>query len=209
MDEVIIKRTLEVMNYLAHIYLSGDDDNLLKIGNFIADSVKGKVTKKKFPYRVQAGIQLHRQIDSFTDSHPIVFKSKHRLFDKYSHYSSVIVDVLYDHFLAKNWQDYHETRLNVYVEDFYLMLKYNFELLPKRVQNFYPYMVSQNWLLSYAEIDGIERILTQMNHRVKGRVQLQESIKELKEFYTEFEEEFTLFFAELIAFTEEKKKNII
>ena len=89
------------MNYLAHIYLSGDDDPLLKIGNFIADSVKGKAFKK-YPQAIQNGIKLHREIDTFTDSHPIVFESKHRLFKKSRHYSSVIVDVLYDHFLAKN-----------------------------------------------------------------------------------------------------------
>lgn len=195
------------MNYLAHIYLSGDDDPLLKIGNFIADSVKGKAFKK-YPQAIQNGIKLHREIDTFTDSHPIVFESKHRLFKKYRHYSSVIVDVLYDHFLAKNWQDYHPTRLNVYTEDFYLLLKYNFEALPKRVQNFYPYMVSDNWLLSYAEIDGIEKILTQMNHRVKGKTQLHESVKELKEFYPEFESEFTAFFSDLEEFVKLKKKEI-
>jgi len=194
------------MNYLAHIYLSGDNKEL-KIGNFIADSVKGKKYKKYAP-RIQQGIILHRQIDTFTDSHPIVYKSKHRLFAKYSHYSSVIVDVLYDHFLAKNWADYHLTKLNIYIEEFYLLLKYNFERLPKRVQSFYPYMVSQNWLLSYAEVDGIENILQQMNHRVKGDIHLHHSIKEFKEDYHLFEEEFTLFFEELIVFVEEEKSKL-
>lgn len=184
------------MNYLAHIYLSGNDKELT-IGNFIADSVKGNILKKKLPQRVKDGIILHRKIDTFTDSHPIVYKSKHRLFDKYSHYSSVIVDILYDHFLAKNWQNYHSTKLNIYVENFYLLLKHNFEILPKPVQNFYPYMVSHNWLVSYAEIDGIERILKQMNKRINGKIRLDHSVVELKEHYTEFEEEFTEFFTEL------------
>ena len=97
------------MNYLAHIYLSGEND-MLKIGNFIADSVKGK-KYLDYPVSIQQGITLHRNIDEFTDSHPIVHQSVHRLFDKYSHYSTVIVDILYDHFLAANWQDFHETKL--------------------------------------------------------------------------------------------------
>jgi len=193
------------MNYLAHIYLSGNDKELT-IGNFIADSVKGNILKKKLPQRVKDGIILHRKIDTFTDSHPIVYKSKHRLFDKYSHYSSVIVDILYDHFLAKNWQNYHSTKLNIYVENFYLLLKYNFEILPKPVQNFYPYMVSHNWLLSYAEIDGIERILKQMNNRINGKIRLDHSVIELKEYYTEFEEEFTEFFTELTEYVTQEIK---
>ena len=86
------------MNFLAHIYLSGDDDEL-KIGNFIADSVKGKKFSQ-FPDQVQKGITLHRKIDSYTDSHPIVRESVLRLFPKYGHYSSVIVDILYDHFFS-------------------------------------------------------------------------------------------------------------
>lgn len=79
------------MNFLAHIYLSAEIDEL-KIGNFIADSVKGKAYLK-FPEMIQNGIILHRGIDSFTDGHPIVRKSTHRLFPFYSHYSGVIVDI--------------------------------------------------------------------------------------------------------------------
>ena len=138
------------MNFLAHIYLSGDND-FIKIGNFMADSIKGD-NYNNYPEYIRKGILLHRSIDSFTDLHPVFRKSKHRLHDRYGHYSGVIMDIFYDHFLAKNWQDYHATRLPVYVEDFYLLLKYNFELLPKRVQNFYPYMVSDNWLLTCIQL---------------------------------------------------------
>ena len=87
------------MNYLAHIHLSGDDE-LVTIGNFIADGIKGK-NYKKFPKAIQTGILLHRKIDSFTDTHPIVRTSTSRLHENYGHYSGVIVDILYDHFLAK------------------------------------------------------------------------------------------------------------
>lgn len=183
------------MNFLAHIYLSGDNTQL-KIGNFIADSVKGK-QYLDFPPEIQKGIVLHRAIDTFTDTHPIVSKSVERLFDRYGHYSRVIVDILYDHFLAANWKKYCEIPLKEYTEDFYKLLQDNFEVLPKPVQNFLPYMVADNWLYNYREIDGIEKILFQMNRRIKYRAKMHLAVEELREFYKEFENEFRMFFEEL------------
>ncbi|SFF59914.1 Acyl carrier protein phosphodiesterase [Salegentibacter agarivorans] len=183
------------MNFLAHIYLSGDNSQL-KIGNFIADSVKGK-QYLDFPPEIQKGIILHRAIDTFTDTHPIVSKSVERLFDRYGHYSRVIVDILYDHFLAANWKEYCEIPLKEYTEDFYKLLKDNFDVLPKPVQNFLPYMVADNWLYNYREIEGIEKILFQMNRRIKYRAKMHLAVEELREFYKEFENEFRMFFEEL------------
>ncbi|MBO2544761.1 acyl carrier protein phosphodiesterase [Salegentibacter sp. BDJ18] len=183
------------MNFLAHIYLSGDNTQL-KIGNFIADSVKGK-QYLDFPLEIQKGIVLHRAIDTFTDTHPIVSKSVERLFDRYGHYSRVIVDILYDHFLAANWKEYCEIPLKEYTEDFYKLLEENFEVLPKTVQNFLPYMVADNWLYNYREIEGIEKILFQMNRRIKYRAKMHLAVEELREFYEEFGNEFRMFFEEL------------
>ena len=94
------------MNFLAHIYLSGNND-LVTIGNFIADGIRGK-KYLEFPIDIQTGILLHRQIDTFTDAHKTVRESTKRLHKNYSHYSGVIVDILYDHFLAKNWASYSD-----------------------------------------------------------------------------------------------------
>src|SRR5690606_33121767 len=116
------------MNYLAHIYLSGNDD-YITIGNFIADGIKGK-DYKNFPKNIQIGILLHREIDTFTDAHPIVRQSTKRLHENYSHYSGVIVDILYDHFLAKNWLQYSDIPLATYVDAFYDNLETHFDLLP-------------------------------------------------------------------------------
>ncbi|TDI71583.1 MAG: DUF479 domain-containing protein [Bacteroidetes bacterium] len=190
------------MNFLAHIYLSGDDEEIT-IGNFIADGIKGK-QYRKYPQQIQKGILLHRAIDSYTDSHPIVKQSTKRLHEKYSHYSGVIVDILYDHFLAKNWKDYHDMPLDEYVDEFYEILRNKFEVLPTRIQRMMPYMISDNWLLSYATIPGISKILNQMNIRTKGVSKMNFAILELEEFYTEFEEEFTSFFAELIDYSKNK-----
>ena len=190
------------MNFLAHIYLSGEDEGIT-IGNFIADGIKGK-KYLSYPASIQKGILLHRGIDSFTDSHPTVRQSTARLHENYGHYSGVIVDILYDHFLAKNWEEYHEQDLAEYIQDFYELLRNSFEILPLRIQRMMPYMISDNWLLSYASISGISTILDQMNTRTKNKSKMNFAVIELEEFYSEFETEFTSFFSELILFSKNK-----
>lgn len=183
------------MNYLAHIYLSGNND-LLKIGNFMADGIKGN-DFENYQTEIKKGILLHRHIDSFTDSNLIYRKSKHRLHEKYGHYSGVIMDVFYDHFLAKNWKHYHSEELTVYVEKFYQILKNNYALLTQKIQKIVPIMIENNWLASYQTIAGIELILFQMDYRTKFESKMQFSTHELLEYYEDFEKEFSLFFDEL------------
>ncbi len=190
------------MNFLAHIYLSGNNE-LVTIGNFIADGIKGK-DYKKFTKDIQTGILLHREIDTFTDAHKTVRQSTKRLHEKYSHYSGVIVDMLYDHFLAKNWSTYSSIPLEDYIETFYDSLEEHYEILPIRIQKMMPYLIADNWLLSYASIDGISRVLDGMNRRTKHRSGMNMAIHELEEFYNEFENEFTDFFDELIQFSKHK-----
>ena len=190
------------MNFLAHIYLSGNDD-FLKIGNFIADSIRGN-KYLNYPEEIQKGIILHRHIDTFTDSHPIVKISKKRLHKNYGHYSGVIIDIFYDHFLAKNWKDYSKTPLQTYVSQFYDLLNDEFDILPTKVRNMYPYMVQDNWLNSYATIEGITKVLEGMNRRTKNKSQMNLAVYELQEFYSDFEKEFTDFFKELILFVQQE-----
>ena len=173
------------MNYLAHIYLSNEEEEIT-LGNFIADGVKGK-KYVQFPLGIQQGILLHRAIDSYTDAHPIVRKSTKRLHKKYSHYSGVIVDILYDHFLAKNWTQYHSIPLHKYTENFYNLINSNFDRLTPRIQKMMPYMIEQNWLLSYASIDGIGKILDQMNRRTNNQSKMNLAVLELTTYYKEFE----------------------
>lgn len=190
------------MNFLAHIYLSGKEDEVI-IGNFIADGIKGK-KYQKFPPMIQKGILLHRAIDTFTDQHPIVKQSTARLHANYGHYSGVIVDILYDHFLAKNWNSYHDIPLVTFVDEFYALLHQNYEELPTRIQRMMPHMIADNWLTSYATVEGISVILTQMNVRTKGISKMNRAIVELETYYDSFEEEFTEFFTELKVFSELK-----
>jgi len=190
------------MNFLAHIYLSGDND-LIKIGNFMADGIRGKHFES-YPIDVQKGIVLHRAIDTFTDAHPIFRQSTKKLHEKYHHYAGVIVDVFYDHFLAKNWTTYSNEKLDLFVERFYQSLHNNPDILSERTKGMMPYMIEHNWLVSYQTVEGINRILTQMDHRTKNESKMRFATNELSEFYPEFEEEFTNFFQELILFSNDK-----
>ena len=190
------------MNYLAHIYLSGEND-LVTIGNFMADGIKGK-KYKKFQKNIQIGILLHREIDTFTDAHNTVRLSTKRLHQNYGHYSGIIVDILYDHFLAKNWNIYINIPLPDYVDTFYDSLKTHYSMLPLRIQKMIPFMIADNWLVSYASIDGISRVLQGMNRRTKNISGMDKAIFELETFYLEFEKEFTSFFNELNEFSKLK-----
>lgn len=188
------------MNYLAHIYLSGSNEQVA-IGNFIADGIRGK-RYTSYSKDIQAGILLHRKIDSFTDAHPIVRQSTQRLHQNHSHYSGVIVDIIYDHFLAKNWQRYSDVPLERYVQDFYQTLERYAAILPSRIHHIIPHMTQQNWLLSYAKVEGIQRVLKGMDKRTKFASQMYKATNELKHYYSEFEVEFTAFFEELMAYSE-------
>ena len=169
------------------------------IGNFIADFVKGN-RKNDYPEGVRKGIELHRMIDDFTDHHPLTIQSKRRLQPKYAKYAGVIVDLYYDHFLARNFEDYSVISLKDFSEETYRVLKNSAELLPERVHHFLPFMIERNWLTGYASLEGIDRTLKGLSKRVSFPNKMDESIVELEQFYPMFLEEFRLFFPELITF---------
>lgn len=183
------------MNYLAHILLSGTNPDVI-IGNFIADSIKGS-KYNSYPVEIQKGILLHRQIDTITDAHPAFRKSTKRLHKNYGHYSGIIVDIFYDHFLAKNWSDYSDILLDAYIQTFYKLLRDNFDILPANIQKMALVMIEGNWLLIYAELEGIDRVLAGMNRRTKNRSGMDKAGQELKEFYTLFEADFKLVMKDL------------
>lgn len=183
------------MNYLAHIYLS-DEDDLIKIGNFMADAIKGSQFEK-YPIGIQIGIKLHRFIDSFTDSHLVYRKSKHRLHEKFGHYSGVIMDIVYDHFLAKNWKQFSKVKLEEYANNFYDLLQNNYSILTEKTQNALPYMLETNWLVCYKSLAGLELILFQMDYKTKNRANMPAAMADIKQFYNEIENEFFIFFKDL------------
>ncbi|HKO77248.1 MAG TPA: acyl carrier protein phosphodiesterase [Flavobacterium sp.] len=190
------------MNFLAHIYLSGEND-LIKIGNFMADGIRGKQFEN-YPSEIQKGIILHRFIDTYTDAHPVFRNSTKRLHEKYHHYAGVIVDVFYDHFLAKNWSNYSDESLVDFTNRFYQSLRDNYDFLSERTKGMMPYMIEYNWLVSYQTVEGINRILTQMDGRTKNESKMRFASNELIEFYTEFEQEFITFFEDLRIHSKQK-----
>lgn len=183
------------MNFLAHIYLSGDSVPIT-IGNFIGDFLRG-VKVESFNSEIQKGIRLHRSIDLFTDNHDVVMRSKKRLWNKYRHFSGVIVDIYYDHYLAKNWHEFSSVPLDEYVNNFYNIILTHEHILPERVNQVLPYMKKENWLLNYANFEGIDNVMQGMSRRTKHDSKMEESVKELKEGYEEFEGDFFEFFPDL------------
>jgi acyl carrier protein phosphodiesterase len=190
------------MNFLAHIHLSGENE-FIKIGNFMADGVRGK-QYENFPREIQKGILLHRAIDTFTDAHPVFRQSTKKLHSRYHHYAGVIVDMYYDHFLAKNWDAYSNETLENYSARFYQSLQENHGILTSKTQHLLPYMMEYNWLVNYQSISGLERILTQMDHRTKNQSLMRFANEELITYYDEFETEFLLFYNEVQLFSKDK-----
>ncbi len=184
-----------IVNFLAHIYLSRQDD-LLKIGNFIGDFVKGREIED-YSEEVQKGIRLHREIDRFTDNHPVVLQSKKRLRPKYRHYAPVIVDVYYDHFLASMWSDYSRQELKQFTLDFYALTESHIDIIPAKARHMLGYMKRDNWLYNYQFLEGIHRALSGMSRRTSYNSHMEESIVDLKENYEAFKSEFVEFFPDL------------
>lgn len=190
------------MNYLAHIHLSGNNKKLM-IGNFIADAVKGNKLEN-YETEIQNGIKLHRAIDHFTDTHEIVKESKKKLWERYRHYNAVIIDIYYDHFLAKNWLNYHKTELHLFVDDSYNTLQENYEILPEGIQFMLTHMVKNNWLLNYQYIKGIDKVMQGMSRRASFDSGMEHSTDELIEHYDQFAYEFESFYPLLEKFVASK-----
>jgi len=179
------------MNFLAHAYLSGDNEELL-VGNFIGDFVKGKAFEN-YPEAIAKGIQLHRAIDEFTDNHTITTESKQPFRKKYRHYAGVIVDVMYDHFLANSWENYHELSLENYTTKIYATLNDYNELFPERFKYMFSYMSRDNWLLNYSKLEGIDRALTGMSRRTKFDSKMEDAVADIRKDYQLFKEHFEEF----------------
>ena len=183
------------MNFLAHLYLSGKDDEI-KLGNFIGDFVKGKKFLD-FPEGVGKGILLHRSIDHYTDTHVMVLQSKKRLGKKYGHYSGVIVDIFYDHFLAKNWDLFSDTDLSTFADQCYHLVDKNIHKLPEKVRYLLPFMVKDNWLVNYGQLSGVKRTMRGMAKRALYDSKMDESITDLTTHYEYFEKDFFDFFPDI------------
>ena len=189
------------MNFLAHLFLSGPADLStyfdVLVGNFIADSVPGRQLEN-YPPAVQAGIRLHRAIDTFTDQHPVVRRGTQRLRAAgYGKYAGVISDMFLDHFLARNFAEFSPESLPNFARRVYGLLQAREAGMPPRVQEMLFYMAQHNWLLGYAEIEGIGRALGGLSRRAAAGSGMETAVDELLRHYAAYETDFREFFPEL------------
>lgn len=188
------------MNFLAHLYLSGDSDEVM-LGNLITDFTKG-IQAESFQKDIYLGILLHREIDCFTDHHRLVSASKHRLWQKHRHYSSVIVDIFYDHFLAKYWREYSTTALCDFAAHAYSTIQRFDTILPQKAKQVLPHMISNNWLVNYGTLEGINRAMQGMAKRASFPSKMESAGEDLLAHYDNFEDDFRSFFPDLINHSE-------
>ena len=194
------------MNYLAHVYLSGDHPQVA-LGNFIADHIKGK-DYLNFPTSVQHGILLHRAIDTYTDAHPNFKRAAHLFFPTHRHYSRVLVDMYFDHLLARDWKHFHSSSLAIFASDFYEVLASHLHLLPASFEKISRIIREQDWFQCYATLTGMEHILTHMDRRTRFDAQLRASIPVFKTLQNDFEPLFLPFFRDLEAFVAQERIRI-
>jgi len=190
------------MNYLSHIYLSGESEEI-KLGNFIGDFVKGQQFLK-YPPNVAKGILIHRQIDSFTDSHRIVNECIVKLRPGFGKHSGIVIDIFLDHFLAANWPQYSFEKLPSFTRRFHAVLLSNFFQLPSQVKMVLPFLIQNKRLQSYASFQGIEKTLQIMVQRTSLPSETEFAIKILEDEYQFFNQAFDEFFPEIINFVETK-----
>jgi acyl carrier protein phosphodiesterase len=189
------------MNYLVHFLLAGDDEEL-RLGNLLGDFVKGRVERfehEGLTERLRTGIQMHRTIDAFSDRHPAVLRSKRILAPEYGRLSGVIVDVFYDHVLARRWAEHHPRPLPAYTQDVYRTLRGNLHRLPAAVHPLVEFMSRGDWLQGYASQRGIERALQGMAQRRPVAAGIGTAAGLLADHFERFSADFDDFLPELRA----------
>jgi acyl carrier protein phosphodiesterase len=187
------------MNFLVHLYLSGDDPEVI-VGNFMGDFVKGRVDSGH-PHFFGTGIVLHRRIDSFAQQHPVFHRSRQRLEDRYGLYRGAMVDLFYDHFLSSDWSAWSTDPLDVWLGRVREFVECHLQKLPARLQTLVP-VIFDDLLPSYRGIDGIGRALERMSRRIPRPNPLAGGERELVAHYEGLRVDFEDFMPEIIVFAE-------
>ena len=195
------------MNYLAHLYLAEDSDESL-IGNLLGDFVKGRLGEEYSPEIIK-GIKTHRKVDAYTDANHNFLACKKLLRPDRRRFAGIIVDLSFDHFLAKNWSQYSNIELSEFTDRVYSVLLNHEQILPQKLRDRLPYMVKDNWLGSYKNLDTIELALNAISKRLnrfEKAKPIKDGLDDIKKNYQEFEQNFNEFFPELITFVEDYRK---
>jgi acyl carrier protein phosphodiesterase len=189
------------MNWLAHLLLS-EPNVESRLGNLLADIVKGAARQELNSY-IQRGIACHQVIDRFTDSHIVVQRSKERIDSRYRRFSGVLVDIFYDHFLAKNWSEYSNISLDDFTAEIYNSFRGYQGQIPVIVREVISRVAAEDWLGANLNIAGIENVLLRISKRLTRRLNrpfmLTPAISELITNYDALEYDFQEFFPELLS----------
>lgn len=189
------------MNYLGHLYLSPDTPDFL-VGSLLGDFVKGAAVND-YTGDTRRGIELHRKVDQFTDHHDIFRQSVARISQERRRYGGIMVDVFYDHFLAKHWLEFHPEPLADFAQRVYGILREREPELPETLQLIAPRLIAEDRFSSYQRLDGIDLVLKRLSLRIKRENPLHSAIEELEQAYEGFEADFRRFLPEAELFARE------
>jgi acyl carrier protein phosphodiesterase len=185
------------VNYLAHLHLGGDAPQQL-LGSLYGDFVKGRL-HGRFPAGIEAAIQLHRRIDVFTDRHPLVEQARARFPAERRRTSGILLDLFFDHCLARDWAEFAHEPLPQFTERVYRVLAAEPQL-PERLAFIAPRMAAQDWLGSYTDFAVLEQVLLGMGRRLSRPQLLEGAMGELERLYEPLSEDFRQFYPQLQAF---------
>jgi acyl carrier protein phosphodiesterase len=191
------------MNYLAHLRLAGPEPEAL-LGALMGDFVKGPLGER-FPPGITRGLVLHRRIDAFTDAHPVTAGSRSRVSPLRRRFAGIMVDLFYDHFLARHWDQHADEPLGAFTARVYALLDRHAAVLPERLRSIAPRMTRFDWLGSYVHVESIHAALDRMSLRLTRENPLAGAGAELEANYTAFEADFRAFFPEVVRFAHEHK----
>jgi acyl carrier protein phosphodiesterase len=152
---------------------------------------------------------LHREIDTFTDTHPVFIQSRNRLAVNYRKYAGVVADMFYDHFLSANWEVYSEQSLDEFTRRIHDVIIKRYPILPHKSQQFIAYMNKFNWLKGYGTISGLSRALKGMANRTPFESKMEHAVEDLVDNYELFKKEFQDFFPEVVEYSDEYRKTIL
>lgn len=180
------------MNYLAHAFLSHHQEGLL-IGNFIADHVRGNKLLD-YPEDIQRGIRLHRAIDHFTDTHEEFKKCKRLFYDGFEKYSGILVDIYFDYCLASDFHLHTDQPLEDFAVKVYDVYQKNTHIFPEHSNRFLNYVLQNNIYNAYARLEGIEKVLSHLSHRINHGAMLHHSLNIMQANQAEIQDRFSRFF---------------
>ena len=184
------------VNYLAHFYLADPDPELM-FGNYIGDGIRGG-DLRGLPLQIARGVRFHRFIDTYTDAHQEVVSAKSLFYPSQGKFSPVVVDVLFDYLLAKEWKKYHAETLSAFARRCYALVEERMDMLPVKTKRFYHYMRMNDLLNQYATKRGIQEVLIGMDHRTKFESRMSDAFSGMEANLNAFQGNFERFFPDLV-----------